>query len=139
MPNAEDDDDDDVLGNDRNALRLKPEVARIMGNEARLLFHKGLWVISLVCLWIAGRARGSEVKLGDISHIHIIEWCYFYGSTYGGLLSTTVEQWMWIPFENWVLSQLEQVPQSQDPQSQDPDHSFLKWHHNRTISVAYNY
>lgn len=72
MPNAEDDDDDDVLGNDRNALRLKPEVARIMGNEARLLFHKGLWVISLVCLWIAGRARGSEVKLGDISHIHIM-------------------------------------------------------------------
>ena len=70
MANAEV--DDDVLGYDPTAFRLETEMARIMGKEAGLFAPSGT-VGSLISVLVHWNVRGSEVILGDNSHIHIYE------------------------------------------------------------------
>lgn len=70
MANAEV--DDDVLGNDPTALRLETEMARIMGKEAALFVPSGT-MGNLISVLVHCELRGSEVILGDNSHIHIYE------------------------------------------------------------------
>ncbi|CAN0892860.1 Low-specificity L-threonine aldolase 1 [Linum grandiflorum] len=64
--------DDDVLGNDPTALRLETEMARIMGKEAALFVPSGT-MGNLISVLVHCNIRGSEVILGDNSHIHIYE------------------------------------------------------------------
>ncbi|CAN1176776.1 Low-specificity L-threonine aldolase 1 [Linum perenne] len=64
--------DDDVLGNDPSALRLETEIARIMGKEAALFVPSGT-MGNLISVLVHCNIRGSEVILGDNSHIHIYE------------------------------------------------------------------
>ncbi|KAK8576100.1 hypothetical protein V6N13_090579 [Hibiscus sabdariffa] len=64
--------DDDVLGVDPTAFRLESEVAEIMGKEAGLFVLSGT-MGNLVSVLVHCDTRGSEVILGDNSHIHIYE------------------------------------------------------------------
>ncbi|KAI4301966.1 hypothetical protein L6164_035196 [Bauhinia variegata] len=64
--------DDDVLGYDPTAFRLETEMAKIMGKEAALFVPSGT-MGNLISVLIHCDIRGSEVILGDNSHIHIYE------------------------------------------------------------------
>ncbi|KAE8677027.1 putative low-specificity L-threonine aldolase 1 [Hibiscus syriacus] len=64
--------DDDVLGADPTAVRLESEVAMIMGKEAGLFVPSGT-MGNLISVLVHCDIRGSEVILGDNSHIHIYE------------------------------------------------------------------
>ncbi|KNA14150.1 hypothetical protein SOVF_110180 [Spinacia oleracea] len=86
MANAEV--DDDVLGYDPTALRLETEMARIMGKEAGLFVPSGT-MGNLISVLVHCEVRGSEVILGDISHIHIYENGGI--STLGGVHPRTVK------------------------------------------------
>lgn len=86
MTNAEV--DDDVLGHDPTALRLETEMARITGKEAALFVPSGT-MGNLISVLVHCNIRGSEVILGDISHIHIYENGGI--STIGGVHPRTVK------------------------------------------------
>ncbi|KAI4350100.1 hypothetical protein L6164_010621 [Bauhinia variegata] len=70
MANAEV--DDNVLGKDPTALRLEKEMAKIMGKEADLFVPSGT-MGNLISVLVHYDIRGSEVNLGDNSHIHIYQ------------------------------------------------------------------
>ncbi|XVE62738.1 hypothetical protein DITRI_Ditri06bG0143100 [Diplodiscus trichospermus] len=64
--------DDDVLGADPTAFQLESEVAKIMGKEAGLFVPSGT-MGNLISVLVHCDTRGSEVILGDNSHIHVYE------------------------------------------------------------------
>ncbi|KAJ3680181.1 hypothetical protein LUZ60_016459 [Juncus effusus] len=64
--------DDDVLGSDPTAFKLECELARIMGKEAALFVPSGT-MANLISVMVHCEVRGSEVILGDNSHIHVYE------------------------------------------------------------------
>lgn len=64
--------DDDVLCYDPTAFRLESEMAKIMGKEAALFVPSGT-MGNLVSVLVHCDIRGSEVILGNNSHIHIYE------------------------------------------------------------------
>ncbi|GFP91755.1 probable low-specificity l-threonine aldolase 1 [Phtheirospermum japonicum] len=64
--------DDDVLGSDPTAARLEKKMATTMGKEAALFVPSGT-MANLICVLTHCKIRGSEVILGDYSHIHIYE------------------------------------------------------------------
>lgn len=64
--------DDDVLGADPTAVLLESEVAKIMGKEAGLFVPSGT-MSNLISVLVHCDIRGSEVILGNNSHIHIYE------------------------------------------------------------------
>ncbi|EYU19887.1 hypothetical protein ABFS82_06G078300 [Erythranthe guttata] len=80
--------DDDVLGHDPTAARLEKEMAKIMGKEAALFVPSGT-MANLICVLTHCQIRGSEVILGDYSHIHIYENGGI--STLGGVHPRTVK------------------------------------------------
>ncbi len=80
--------DDDVLGHDPTALRLETEMARITGKEAALFVPSGT-MGNLISVLVHCDIRGSEVILGDNSHIHIYENGGI--STIGGVHPRTVK------------------------------------------------
>lgn len=80
--------DDDVLGHDPTALRLETEMAKIMGKEAALFVPSGT-MGNLISVLVHCDIRGSEVILGDNSHIHIYENGGI--STIGGVHPKTVK------------------------------------------------
>lgn len=86
MANA--DVDDDTLGFDPSAFRLETEVAKIMGKEAGLFVPSGT-MGNLISVLVHCEIRGSEVILGDDSHIHIYENGGL--STIGGVHPRTVK------------------------------------------------
>ncbi|KAH6802394.1 threonine aldolase 1 [Perilla frutescens var. frutescens] len=86
MANAEV--DDDVLGHDPTAACLEREMAKIMGKEAALFVPSGT-MANLICVLTHCQIRGSEVILGDYSHIHIYENGGI--STIGGVHPRTVK------------------------------------------------
>ena len=86
MANAEV--DDDVLGYDPTARRLETEMAKITGKEAALFVASGT-MGNLVSVLTHCQVRGSEVILGDNSHIHIYENGGI--STIGGVHPRTVK------------------------------------------------
>ncbi|GFZ05964.1 threonine aldolase 1 [Actinidia rufa] len=87
MANAEV--DDDVLGYDPTAFRFEMEMARIMGKEAALYVPSGT-MGNLISVLVHCDIRGSEVILGDNSHIHIYENGGI--STIGGALGVPVHR-----------------------------------------------
>ncbi|XP_057778737.1 low-specificity L-threonine aldolase 1 isoform X4 [Salvia miltiorrhiza] len=86
MANAEV--DDDVLGYDPTAAFLEKKMANIMGKEAALFVPSGT-MANLICVLTHCQIRGSEVILGDYSHIHIYENGGI--STLGGVHPRTVK------------------------------------------------
>ncbi|KAJ6379999.1 hypothetical protein OIU76_016620 [Salix suchowensis] len=86
MANAEV--DDDVLGYDPSALRLETEMAKITGKEAGLFVPSGT-MGNLISVLVHCNIRGSEVILGNNSHIHIYENGGI--STIGGVHPRTVK------------------------------------------------
>ncbi|XXG89652.1 hypothetical protein AAC387_Pa12g1604 [Persea americana] len=64
--------DDDILGYDPTAFRFEAEMARIMGKEAALFVPSGT-MGNLISVLVHCEIRGSEVILGDNSHIHVYE------------------------------------------------------------------
>ncbi|XP_068664654.1 probable low-specificity L-threonine aldolase 2 isoform X2 [Aristolochia californica] len=80
--------DDDVIGSDPTASRLESEVARIMQKEAALFVPSGT-MGNLISVLVHCETRGSEVILGDDSHIHIYENGGI--STIGGVHPRTVK------------------------------------------------
>lgn len=64
--------DDDVLGHDPCALQLETEMAKIMGKEAAVFVPSGT-MGNLISVLVHCNIRGSEVILGNNSHIHIYE------------------------------------------------------------------
>lgn len=86
MANAEV--DDDVLCYDPTALRLETEMARLTGKEAALFVPSGT-MGNLISVLVHCEIRGSEVILGDNSHIHIYENGGI--STIGGVHPRTVK------------------------------------------------
>ncbi|CAL5363313.1 unnamed protein product [Camellia sinensis] len=86
MANAEV--DDDVLGCDPTAFRLETELATITGKEAALFVPSGT-MGNLISVLVHCEVRGSEVILGDNSHIHIYENRGI--STIGGVHPRTVK------------------------------------------------
>lgn len=86
MANAEV--DDDVLCYDPTALRLETEMARLTGKEAALFVPSGT-MGNLISVLVHCEIRGSEVILGDKSHIHIYENGGI--STIGGVHPRTVK------------------------------------------------
>ncbi|CAM0912359.1 unnamed protein product [Alopecurus aequalis] len=79
--------DDDVLGSDPTAHRFETEMARMMGKEAALFVPSGT-MANLVSVLVHCDTRGSEVILGDNSHMHIYENGGM--STIGGIHPKTV-------------------------------------------------
>jgi threonine aldolase len=86
MANAEV--DDDVLSYDPSALRLETEMATVTGKEAALFVPSGT-MGNLVSVLVHCNIRGSEVILGNNSHIHIYENGGI--STIGGVHPRTVK------------------------------------------------
>ncbi|OVA02388.1 Aromatic amino acid beta-eliminating lyase/threonine aldolase [Macleaya cordata] len=86
MANAEV--DDDVLGFDPTAHRFEAEMAKITGKEAALFVPSGT-MGNLICVLVQCEVRGSEVILGDNSHINIYENGGI--STIGSVHSRTVK------------------------------------------------
>ncbi|KAJ6422744.1 hypothetical protein OIU84_027669 [Salix udensis] len=86
MANAEV--DDDVLGYDPSALRLETEMAKVTGKEAALFVPSGT-MGNLISVLVHCNIRGSEVILGNNSHIHIYENGGI--STIGGVHPRTVK------------------------------------------------
>ncbi|KAK6911331.1 Aromatic amino acid beta-eliminating lyase/threonine aldolase [Dillenia turbinata] len=80
--------DDDVAGHDPTALLLETEMAKIMGKEAGLFVPSGT-MGNLISVLVHCEVRGSEVILGDNSHIHIYENGGI--STIGGVHPRTVK------------------------------------------------
>ncbi|GMP22201.1 hypothetical protein CsSME_00000322 [Camellia sinensis var. sinensis] len=80
--------DDDVLGCDPTAFRLEAELATITGKEAALFVPSGT-MGNLISVLVHCEVRGSEVILGDNSHIHIYENRGI--STIGGVHPRTVK------------------------------------------------
>ncbi|KAK9146391.1 hypothetical protein Sjap_006294 [Stephania japonica] len=80
--------DDDVLGADPTAVRFEEEMARIMGKEAALFVPSGT-MGNLISVLVHCDVRGSEVILGENSHINIYENGGI--STVGGVHSRTVK------------------------------------------------
>ncbi|XP_068664561.1 low-specificity L-threonine aldolase 1-like isoform X2 [Aristolochia californica] len=80
--------DDDVLGSDPTAFRLESEVARIMRKEAAIFVPSGT-MGNLISVLVHCETRGSEVILGDKSHIHVYENGGI--STIGGVHPRTVK------------------------------------------------
>ncbi|CDY25132.1 BnaC07g03750D [Brassica napus] len=64
--------DDDILGYDPTARHLEEEMAKMMGKEAALFVPSGT-MGNLICVMVHCEVRGSEVILGDNSHIHVYE------------------------------------------------------------------
>ncbi|KAM0068696.1 putative aldehyde-lyase [Helianthus debilis subsp. tardiflorus] len=64
--------DDDVLVYDPTARQLEKEMARVTGKEAALFVPSGT-MGNLISVLVHCEIRGSEVILGDNSHIHIYE------------------------------------------------------------------
>lgn len=64
--------DDDVLGHDPTALQLEAETAKMMGKEAAVFVPSGT-MGNLISVLAHCDVRGSEVILGDNSHIHVYE------------------------------------------------------------------
>ncbi|KAJ0959225.1 putative aromatic amino acid beta-eliminating lyase/threonine aldolase [Helianthus annuus] len=64
--------DDDVLIYDPTARQLETEMARIMGKKAALFVPSGT-TGNLISVLVHCEIRGSEVILGNNSHIHIYE------------------------------------------------------------------
>ncbi|XP_027350468.1 probable low-specificity L-threonine aldolase 1 isoform X2 [Abrus precatorius] len=64
--------DDDVLGHDPTCFRLEAEMAKILGKEAALFVPSGT-MANLISVLVHCDIRGSEVILGNNSHIHIYE------------------------------------------------------------------
>ncbi|KAG8065315.1 hypothetical protein GUJ93_ZPchr0004g40362 [Zizania palustris] len=80
--------DDDVLGADPTAHRFEEEMARITGKEAALFVPSGT-MANLISVLVHCDTRGSEVILGDKSHIHVYENGGI--STIGGVHPKTVK------------------------------------------------
>ncbi|KAK9087433.1 hypothetical protein Syun_029827 [Stephania yunnanensis] len=80
--------DDDVLGADPTAVRFEEEMARTMGKEAALFVPSGT-MGNLISVLVHCDVRGSEVILGENSHINIYENGGI--STVGGVHSRTVK------------------------------------------------
>ncbi|KAF5740486.1 Threonine aldolase 1 isoform 1 [Tripterygium wilfordii] len=80
--------DDDVLCYDPTAFCLEMEMARITGKEAGLFVPSGT-MGNLISVLVHCEIRGSEVILGDNSHIHIYENGGI--STIGGVHPKTVK------------------------------------------------
>lgn len=78
---------DDVLSGDPTARQLEIEMARIMGKEAALFVPSGT-MGNLISVLVHCDVRGSEVIVGDNSHIHVLENGGI--STVGGVHSKTV-------------------------------------------------
>nr|XP_010906817.1 probable low-specificity L-threonine aldolase 1 isoform X2 [Elaeis guineensis] len=64
--------DDDVLGSDPTAHHLESEMAKLTGKEAALFVPSGT-MGNLISVLVHCDVRGSEVILGDTSHIHVLE------------------------------------------------------------------
>ncbi|PWZ39106.1 hypothetical protein Zm00014a_031226 [Zea mays] len=79
--------DDDVLGADPTARRFEAEMAALLGKEAALFVPSGT-MANLVSVLAHCDVRGSEVILGDASHIHVYENGGI--STLGGVHPRTV-------------------------------------------------
>ncbi|OEL34659.1 putative low-specificity L-threonine aldolase 1 [Dichanthelium oligosanthes] len=79
--------DDDVRGADPTARRFQEEMAAIMGKEAALFVPSGT-MGNLVSVLAHCDVRGSEVILGDASHVHLYEAGGI--STVGGVHPKTV-------------------------------------------------
>ncbi|KAK3200748.1 hypothetical protein Dsin_024163 [Dipteronia sinensis] len=86
MANAEV--DDDVLKYDPTAFRLEAEMAKITGKEAALFVPSGT-MGNLISVLVHCDVRGSEVILGDNSHIFVYENGGI--STIGGVHPRTVK------------------------------------------------
>ncbi|KAL0754549.1 hypothetical protein Bca101_092217 [Brassica carinata] len=80
--------DDDILGYDPTARHLEEEMAKMMGKEAALFVPSGT-MGNLICVMVHCEMRGSEVILGDNSHIHVYENGGI--STIGGVHPKTVK------------------------------------------------
>ncbi|KAL0907394.1 hypothetical protein M5K25_021802 [Dendrobium thyrsiflorum] len=86
MANA--DVDDDALGTDPTAFRLESEMAKVMGKEAAVFVPSGT-MGNLIAVLVHCEIRGSEVILGDDSHIHVYENGGI--STFGGVHPKTIK------------------------------------------------
>ncbi|XP_072988969.1 low-specificity L-threonine aldolase 1 [Typha latifolia] len=80
--------DDDVLGSDPTAQVFLTEMAKLMGKDAALFVPSGT-MGNLISVLVHCEVRGSEVILGDNSHIHIYENGGI--STIGGVHPKTVK------------------------------------------------
>ncbi|TKW05445.1 hypothetical protein SEVIR_7G176100v4 [Setaria viridis] len=79
--------DDDVVGVDPTAQQFQEEMAALMGKEAALFVPSGT-MGNLISVLVHCDVRGSEVILGDDSHIHVYENGGI--STIGGVHPKTV-------------------------------------------------
>ncbi|CAD6263046.1 unnamed protein product [Miscanthus lutarioriparius] len=79
--------DDDVLGADPTSRRFEAEMAALTGKEAALFVPSGT-MANLISVLVHCDVRGSEVILGDTSHIHVYENGGI--STIGGVHPRTV-------------------------------------------------
>ncbi|KAJ6809589.1 putative low-specificity L-threonine aldolase 1 [Iris pallida] len=80
--------DDDVLGTDPTAELFELELAKVMGKEAAVFVPSGT-MGNLISVLVHCEVRGSEVILGDNSHIHVYENGGI--STLGGVHPKTVK------------------------------------------------
>lgn len=83
---------DDVYGDDATVLRLQEMVAQLLGKEAALFVPSGT-MGNLICILNHCSEFGSEMILGDESHIHVYEQggCATVGRIHSRLVPTQAD------------------------------------------------
>lgn len=100
---------DDVFGEDPTVIALQEKVATLLGKEAALLVPTGT-MGNLICVLNHCRNRGSEVLLGDLSHIHV--WEQGGISQLGGVHPRTLRN---LPDGTFSLEELRQLVRGDNP------------------------
>ncbi|XP_042239411.1 probable low-specificity L-threonine aldolase 2 [Homarus americanus] len=99
---------DDVFGEDPTVNALQEKVAELLGKEAALFVPTGT-MGNLICVLNHCRTRGSEVLVGDLSHIHI--WEQGGVSQLGGVHPRTLRN---LPDGTFSLTELRQLVRGVD-------------------------
>ncbi|XP_042855811.1 probable low-specificity L-threonine aldolase 2 [Penaeus japonicus] len=100
---------DDVFGEDPTVMALQEKVARLLAKEAALFVPTGT-MGNLICVLNHCRIRGSEVLLGNLSHIHV--WEQGGISQLGGVHPRTLKN---LPDGTFSLEELRQLVRGDNP------------------------
>lgn len=100
---------DDVFGEDPTVIALQEKVAKLLEKEAALFVPTGT-MGNLICVLNHCRNRGSEVLLGNLSHIHV--WEQGGISQLGGVHPRTLRN---LPDGTFSLEELRQLVRGDNP------------------------
>ncbi|KAA0200395.1 hypothetical protein HAZT_HAZT004520 [Hyalella azteca] len=100
---------DDVFGEDPTVKELEKKIASLLGKESALLVPSGT-MANLICVLTHCWMRGSEVILGDQSHLHV--WAQGGIAQIGNIHHRTLKN---LPDGSFSLTELKALVRGDDP------------------------